>query len=91
MWALLSEEELPELISDVDGIQVIVPERTFLEKLLILHGVYCGYRDESRLPADRHRISRHYYDVAMIEGLPKNRSTEEAISDRLRARKEGVG
>ena len=60
------EEELPELISDVNGIHMIVPERTFLEKLLILHGVYCGYRDESRLPADRHRISRHYYDVAMM-------------------------
>ena len=60
------DEELPELISAVDGIQMIVPERTFLEKLLILHGVHCGYRDESRLPADRHRISRHYYDVAMM-------------------------
>ena len=60
------EEEIPDLISGVGGIHMIVPERTFLEKLLILHGVYCGYRDESRLPADRHRISRHYYDVAMM-------------------------
>ena len=60
------EDEVPELISGVDGIHMIVPERTFLEKLLILHGVYCGYRDERRLPADRHRISRHYYDVAMM-------------------------
>lgn len=60
------EEDIPDLISGVDGIQMIVPERTFLEKLLILHGVYCGYRDEHRLPADRHRISRHYYDLAMM-------------------------
>ena len=60
------EEELSELVSRVDGIQMIVPERTFLEKLLILHGAYCGYRDEHRLPADRNRISRHYYDVAMM-------------------------
>ena len=60
------EDEVPKLISAVDDIHMIVPERTFLEKLLILHGVYCGYRDEGRLPADRHRISRHYYDVAMM-------------------------
>ena len=59
-------EELPEWLSGVDGIDTIAPERTFLEKLLILHGASCGYRDERRLPVDRHRISRHYYDVAMM-------------------------
>ena len=35
-------------------------------KLLILHGAHCGYRDIGRLPADKDRISRHYYDVAVI-------------------------
>ena len=60
------EEEVSELMSGVDGIQTIAPERTFLEKLLILHGAHCGYRDERRLPADRNRVSRHYYDVAMM-------------------------
>ena len=45
---------------------MIAPERTYWEKLLILHGLHCGYRDEERLPHDRDRISRHYYDVAMI-------------------------
>ena len=58
--------ELPDWSFDVDGINVIAPERTYWEKLLILHGVYCGYRDAQRLPSDRNRISRHYYDVAMI-------------------------
>ena len=42
------------------------PSRTYLEKLLILHGAHCGYRDAERLPADADRISRHYYDAAMI-------------------------
>ena len=67
-------DELGERLWDVDGIAMIVPERTFLEKLLILHGAYCGYRDEGRLPVDRHRISRHYYDVAMMFATPVGRT-----------------
>ena len=59
-------EELPGWSFDVDNVRVIAPERTCREKLLILHGAHCGYRDAQRLPADRDRISRHYYDVAMI-------------------------
>ena len=57
--------ELGDSSFSVDGIRVIAPERTYWEKLLILHGIHCGYRDEDR-PADQDRISRHYYDVAMI-------------------------
>ena len=45
---------------------MIAPERTYWEQLLILHGLHCGYRDAKRLPNDRDRVSRHYYDVAMI-------------------------
>jgi len=52
----------------VRNIHVISPGRTYLEKLLILHGAFCGHRDEGRVPADKDRISRHYYDVAMITG-----------------------
>ena len=59
-------DELPDWSFDVGSIRVIAPERTYWEKLLILHGLHCGYRDEQRLPHDRDRISRHYYDVAMI-------------------------
>lgn len=48
-------------------ITVIAAERTYWEKLLILHGWSCGFRDDrQRLPADRHRVARHYYDVAML-------------------------
>ena len=58
--------ELPEWSFDVRDLRIIAPERTYWEKLLILHGLHCGYRDELRVPADRDRISRHYYDAAMI-------------------------
>jgi hypothetical protein len=53
---------------EIGNIHVISPARTYLEKLLILHGAFCGHRDENRVPTDKDRISRHYYDVAMITG-----------------------
>ena len=46
--------------------------------MVILHGWYCGYRDEGRLPTDQHRLSRHYYDVATISATP---IAEQAISN----------
>jgi len=58
--------DLPDWRFEVAGVTTIGPDRTFWEKLLILHGAHCGYRDEQRLPSDRDRLSRHYYDVAMI-------------------------
>ena len=71
-------DDLPDWHFAVDGIVTIAPERTFWEKLLILHGVHCGYRDAARLPADSDRISRHYYDAAMIAST---RTGDAALSD----------
>ena len=59
-------DELPDWSFASGGLRVTAPERTYWEKLLILHGAHCGYRDTGRLPADKDRISRHYYDVAVI-------------------------
>ena len=58
--------ELNELSLDVRNIRTIIPERTYLDKILIFHGLHCRYRDEQRLPNENARISRHYYDVAVI-------------------------
>jgi len=60
------DDELLDWSFEVNNVRVLAPERTFWEKLLILHGTYCGYRDEQRVPTDSNRISRHYYDTAMI-------------------------
>ena len=67
-------EELRDWSFSVEGIRVIAPERTYWEKLLILHGAHCGYRDAERRPADKDRISRHYYDVAMITATETGRA-----------------
>lgn len=58
--------ELTDWSFKVKNVRAIAPERTLWEKLLVLHGLHCGFRDSRRAPADRDRISRHYYDVAMI-------------------------
>jgi Nucleotidyl transferase AbiEii toxin, Type IV TA system len=50
----------------VPNLITIDAQRTFWDKVFILHGLSCGYRDENRLPNDRQRLSRHYYDVAKI-------------------------
>lgn len=71
-------DELPDWSFDVRDLRVIAPERTYWEKLLILHGLHCGHRDEQRMPTDRDRISRHYYDAAMITATEIGRS---ALSD----------
>ena len=71
-------DELPNWSLEVENITVIAPERTYLDKLLILHGVHCGYRDAGRLPREKQRISRHYYDAAMITATDVARS---ALSD----------
>ena len=72
------DDELNEASLDVVNIRVLSPQRTYWEKLLILHGAHCGYRDEGRIPEDRNRISRHYYDAAMITATEAGAS---ALSD----------
>lgn len=59
-------ETLQEWDFTVDNVTTILPQRTFWDKVFILHGWYCGHRDQDRLPNDRQRLSRHYYDVYMI-------------------------
>ena len=71
-------DDLPDWSFDAGNVVTIAPERTYWEKLLILHGMYCGYRDEKRLPADKDRISRHYYDAAMMTA---SEIGESALSD----------
>ena len=67
--------ELSTLDLRTGAITVISAERTYWEKLLILHGWSCGFRDDKqRLPADRHRIARHYYDAAALTDSEAGRS-----------------
>lgn len=79
---------LPEHELSVENVCVLKPVRTFWEKVLILHGIHCTYRDrgENILP-DRNRISRHYYDVAMFIASPMGEACLAArdVLDAVRA------
>ena len=57
---------LPDWDFSVPNVITIDAQRTFWDKVFILHGLYYGYREENRIPEDRQRLSRHHYDVAMI-------------------------
>lgn len=49
-----------------DNVQTVDAQRTFLDKLLILHGRHCKYRDKGEIHRNANRESRHYYDLAMM-------------------------
>lgn len=57
---------LGDLDLAVPGVQTIDAERTFLDKVLILHGRHCFFRDRGEVYRDAKRESRHYYDLAMM-------------------------
>jgi hypothetical protein len=61
-------------------VTLIAARRTFWEKALILHGIYCGYRDEGRTPDDANPISRHYYDLAMMQGAKQGKAAVKDLA-----------
>ncbi len=73
------QDDLEDQNFEVTNLRTIAAERTLLEKALILHGRYCRYRDEKRLLSNQNRLSRHYYDVAMMASTD---IAEAAINDK---------
>lgn len=65
------------------GVVTIDAERTFLDKLLILHGRHCHFRDRGTVYKDANRESRHYYDLAMMADAvgPKALAQPELLKD----------
>ena len=62
----------------VNGIYTVAAERTFWEKVLILHGWQSRFSDKGVSIADKDRAARHYNDVAAI--LETN-AGESALAD----------
>ncbi|MES2771180.1 MAG: nucleotidyl transferase AbiEii/AbiGii toxin family protein [Pseudomonadota bacterium] len=50
----------------VQGVVTIDAERTFWDKILILHGLRRWYDIRGQLRQQGHRISRHYYDIYQL-------------------------
>lgn len=55
--------EVPGLDLGVAGVTTVDAERTFWDKVVILHGLKCWYDRRGVLYHGGQRISRHYYDV----------------------------
>jgi hypothetical protein len=59
-------DEVPRLALRAERVTTVVAERTFWDKIIILHGVRKWYDNRGVLRALGQRVSRHYYDVHRI-------------------------
>lgn len=61
-------DELVDIDLDVPDVRTIDGERTFWDKVVILHGLRNWFDTRGELKQDGQRISRHYYDLhCMLE------------------------
>ncbi|AUL45898.1 hypothetical protein BTL55_02085 [Bordetella trematum] len=56
-------DELPDLDMAVRNVTTVKPERTFWDKIIILHGLRQWHDRRKLLRQGGQRVSRHYYDV----------------------------
>jgi hypothetical protein len=64
------EQEMSNIDLSVSNIVTIDAERTFWDKVVILHGIRRWYDNRGVLRQQGHRISRHYYDVYKLFKSP---------------------
>lgn len=57
------DEDLRGADLAVHGVTVVEAERTFWDKVVILHGLRRAFETTGRLRGDGQRVSRHYYDL----------------------------
>lgn len=63
-------DDLPDLDLTVDGITTVEAQRTFWDKVVILHGLRRWHDHRGQLRHGRQRVSRHYYDVFRLLQSP---------------------
>jgi hypothetical protein len=56
-------EDIPDLDLTVPNVTIVDAERTFWDKVVILHGRRRWFEIRGSLLGGGHRVSRHYYDV----------------------------
>ncbi len=72
-----------EIIKDnliVPDIITIKAERTFWDKIVILHGLRRWHDNRNQLRHQGHRISRHYYDIYKLVHSPVGQKTQNDIT-----------
>jgi len=59
----ISRDDVASLNLDIPGITTVVAERTFWDKVIIIHGQRRWFERRVELHHQGQRVSRHYYDV----------------------------
>jgi hypothetical protein len=63
-------DDMPQSSMQVTGVTTIDPERTFWDKVVILHGLRRWHDARGQLRHQGHRVSRHYYDIYKLLASP---------------------
>jgi hypothetical protein len=61
--------DLPDFNLTITGITTVKPERTFWDKVIILHGLRQWHERRHQLRHGGQRVSRHYYDLHQLMQL----------------------
>jgi hypothetical protein len=72
------EADAPGIDLEVANITIVDAERTFWDKVVILHGLRHWYETKGVLRGGGNRISRHYYDLHEMMQAPEGKA---AIAD----------
>ena len=59
-------DDLSAFALEIDDVTIVDAERTFWDKVVILHGLRRWFGKRELLRAGGQRVSRHYYDVHML-------------------------
>lgn len=59
-------DDAPDLDLTVPNVTIVDAERTFWDKVVILHGLRRWFDIRGQLRGGGHRVSRHYYDIHML-------------------------
>jgi hypothetical protein len=73
------DEDLPTIDLGVPNVTIVDAERTFWDKVVILHGLRRWYEIRGQLRGNGQRVSRHYYD---LHQLMQSSVGQSAIEDR---------
>ena len=60
------EEDVPDIDLSVGNIPIVDAERTFWDKIVILHGLRRWFDIRGELKGSGQRVSRHYYDTYQL-------------------------
>jgi hypothetical protein len=71
-------DDLPDIDLSIDNVTTVDLERTFWDKVVILHGLRSWYERRGELRGGGQRVSRHYYD---IHKLVASEAGHQAIED----------